>query len=308
MSDSPKVFVAANCQQVPITSILRTSGIEAFCHKKPIHELTMEDKAEVSSLKESADVIILQYNRAEKFKTLGLDPISIKNGPQKNIIIPNLYFSGYHPTFAAVKSAEMMNKSFSALIENNNLGPHLDTFGIAAKDLGITPSKLFDMLLNDTQNVNKELEEEAMEGLIVREKVCDISISKWINNNKAKHTLFYSFNHPTNYLFTHFCEMVKSEIASDNSITCRLKPYLSNYRLPIYPLISSLFNISDKVGYNYGGGPTDHDMKIRISLVHHLRNIWNFTLKAGSEEQGILTKYRNTKEYETSFLILSKYS
>ncbi|MBW4464201.1 MAG: hypothetical protein KME07_02020 [Pegethrix bostrychoides GSE-TBD4-15B] len=276
-----KFFVIANCQQSPLVSILRYNGIDIESFSKPIHLVNRDDAEEIRRRAASSDAVIIQYNQSSMLTELELDPASIQASCQRVCVIPNIYTGINHPTFITFSSMlSSLSDEGKNLIKRLAVGLYYDCLPHAALSLDIPLHELTGVIENTTLS-SPSLILEYLSELRTREKNCNVKISDYLESNACKSYLFYSLNHPVNDVLRELCSRILNYYELSNDLKIRVKPYLSNYRLPIYPFVSKALGLSGKPNWPFGGDENDHEMRLECGQFDHFER---YTTVAGRSE------------------------
>ena len=81
-------------------------------------------------------------------------------------------------------------------------------------------------------------------------------------------------------------------------------PYLSNYRLPIYPVITSLWGRKTHDEWSFGGGVDDHKMNISVDPYDHLAYTIDWISNLNDAESHVLNTFRKKPAYLRSHSLL----
>lgn len=110
-----KISIIANCQSHPIQQILNSNLKQdhTFLAIKPVYLIQKTDIDNTLANIKEADIIITQPIQ-DNYANLPIGTTqlrSYKKQTAKIIVIPNLYFEGYHPNFTYIKDQD--NKTVS---------------------------------------------------------------------------------------------------------------------------------------------------------------------------------------------------
>jgi hypothetical protein len=302
-----KILVLANCQQSPISSILRSSGLDVEKAVCPIHELTATDVRALEQQLECSDLLIAQHVVGDRYADLGVDTKSLRERHSNVVVIPNIYFSGYHPTFSSLTDFNTLSAELRELIGLNALGPHMDVLPLAAHDLQLSVQALLDLVRSTGRARNSDLADAALQGLAHREVSCDIRISDWIAEHCARSVLFYTFNHPHNTVLTELCKRLVDLLSLKVDVKCRQTPYLSNYRMPVYPVVSAALEVCGDVPWPIGGGADDHRMNVSVDPTAHIARTYAFFRASVNlnENLTLLAKVRTSQAYRSAQALIA---
>jgi hypothetical protein len=301
-----RLLVIGNCQQTPLWSILNGSGVDIQRAVKPIHQIT---PAEAEGLRETAsgvDGVIMQSNTAKKYKEMGLDTVSVKGVNRNVCVIPNIHCGIYHPTFISASDFVSNNDSpLIALINKCGFGLHFDCLQLAAYDFGVNGFCLTRLLSQDV-SINSDFVDEALSMLSYRESGCDVTISDWISNNYKADYLFYTFNHPANVVILELCKRILRYFNIEAEVNCRLTPYLSNYRFPIYKFIMKSLGFDRPPSFPFGGGENDHKMLIKVDQYSHIDPSYDVILHLVLNNPTLLDSLRLKPQYKRAQNVIAE--
>lgn len=185
------VFIHANCQGAPLTKILnrRTPKTVVFDFFKPVHELTLDDKSEFLERIAKADVILTQNISNAFGEWCSTENIRSIAQQSQVIVLPTLFFNGYFPSSTYVRGYNSLN-SFS---------DYHDKELMTMFHAGYLVEDALAYKMNSCGNIGLAVERSINE-LKSRELMCDIIISDYIEENYLLRRLFWTVNHPDNYL------------------------------------------------------------------------------------------------------------
>lgn len=287
-----KLLIIANCQQGPLWSMMGQAGLDMHRAQRPVHELSVKHAEELLAGISGYDGVILQYNKDKRFVEMGLDPVSMKQRHANVCVIPNIYFAGYHPGFVSLTSHVLRQELHGEYIQKVGLGPYFDCLVLAGFDLGLSSADIVRLLesKSDAMLAREKLDkfiEHSFSELGQREQFCDVVISDWIKENWFSRYLFYSFNHPANAVLQELGTRILRYFGSEVVVPPREKPFLSNYRLPIYDFIRRFLSLDSPPPWPIGGGASDHGMHIARGMYDHIAPTMDFIaeLVAGGDDE-----------------------
>lgn len=160
----------------------------------------------------------------------------------KRVCIPDIYFKGYYPQV----THNSRNPHFKDPKLQNGAFPYGDANIIAMVDK-MSPEEIAEKLNSDdfySKDFVVKNAEDSINELKEREKKCDISISDVIEQNYQKQLLFYSQNHPNNFLVEILLKRIFAFTNDNYEDFCPQKAYeLSGRQLPIYPSVKKALNL-----------------------------------------------------------------
>lgn len=183
-----KLLVLGNCQARPLASIL--AHAEAFQVLPPIIlHLSKDTDLELhEKLFHEADLIVAQAT-SESFKPTHLQSSSIKERFGDRVTIwPNIFFLGQTPRLRYVTHRKQ-GRIFGPLDAYHDLEILSDWFA-AKSDVD------FNYPLLETEKIAAR----SLAELESKEAACDVAISDVIAESYRSHALFFTFNHPTQWL------------------------------------------------------------------------------------------------------------
>jgi hypothetical protein len=230
-----KVVVVANCQGRPLAKTIKSlnPAIEVTA-VAIVHLLRSEQYVEYRKAFEEADLIISQL----VFDTYPCDFVQTnflksKYG-DKVISIVNLYFTGYTPDWFYIRipgagplRGPMGDYHNRVILESWQQG---QDESIAVERLeSIEYNKKF---LPEIENSLQQLKE--------REKLVDVPITDFIEENFRKSRLFFTFNHPAMFLLTEYARrvLIKAGIAvKGDPASCNHRELLNKFIPLINPAV-----------------------------------------------------------------------
>lgn len=183
-----RILVLGNCQARPLSTLLTACGIDLE-EIEPIilHLAHNEDRAAHEAALEGADLILAQATDPT-FAVAHLTSAEIRaHYPFKTIVWPNIFYAGQQPWLRYVTHPEL----------GRIQGP-LDAYhdlrllsGWYLKRHGTAPIPQVDPA---------DVARRSLVTLKNREVVCDVIVSDIIVANERNRRLFFTFNHPTQWL------------------------------------------------------------------------------------------------------------
>lgn len=184
-----KLLVIGNCQARPISVVLGKSANVCLLEPIIVHLERDDNKDRTISMMEEADVIFAQLT-ADNFPIHHLRTSVIKSlYPKKIFVWPNIFYIGQQPNLRYITHVKL-GRVLGPLAEYHDL----DLFQMWRRDnqLELLPSiSTPDLLSNQSLNQLQE-----------RENLCDIKITDIIEKEKNSRRLFFTFNHPANFLLS----------------------------------------------------------------------------------------------------------
>lgn len=234
-----RILILANCQATALARIIEgvigqngTAQFEVIpC--QPFFELPASAEDDVLQKLKLCDVLLYQPHFKGKWTPeWRTSNFWVKYCSAKHIIsFPSLFFSGYNPELTYIKkpNGRHLNEGFSDYHDKRILKFYLDgcSESIAKRDL-------FRLKLSE-KSVKANLE-AAIAELNSREESdqLDVKVSEFILANYRKERLFYTVNHPSNYLLYFVVDEVIRILNIKNVIRPRLTQELLKY--DVYPI------------------------------------------------------------------------
>lgn len=248
--DQRKILACyGNCQINNILSLIETSNIlkEMFLilYWPPIQLMSEEERTSgLSSLVlKEIDLFIYQNVAPDnKFsKKLASAELlkSIREDAMK-VCIPNVYWTGYFPQFCANK----FNPSFEGI--RGGLFPYGDKNIVELWKEHSVEDVAYIVSQEDFYSRDEVLKNanESLEKLKSKESLCDVKISDFIESEYKEHYLFYTVNHPTNYLLKELVKRIFSYLSikvSDIDEEIALKN--DSREIAIYPSVKKALGL-----------------------------------------------------------------
>lgn len=265
-----KIAILGNCQSVPLAALL-----SALCPKvdfiapPAVHRIEVADVVKFLSSFDSFDAVITQPIAAGYRNNIGIDTDNLRSRMQPDqrlVLIPNLHFEGFFPTWGYMKykHGNLRGKMPPGLV------PDCASEGIFAK-IRKTDYQCFFLLcawfrgisINQTaalieQRFDFELIRtwfaDSLAEFAVREQSCDTQMASILQNiiTQSKYQ-FYSFNHPNKALLTtlalQLLNILKIESQNIEALRSRvdsLPDRLEQIQLPVYPFVSSSLGVENE--------------------------------------------------------------
>ena len=234
-----RVIIHGNCQSQALETLTQHCFPEATVIKtKPLY---LMDKSDVDLFHQQLKIadIIFSHPVQDDYNNLPVGTSQIFEAARTSatkLVIPNLYFLGYYPSFCYFPLNQMMFP---------HVYPKLPTYTciilLSCYCLHFSVDKTFELLINDKngllQEYFKRICSESLDEFISREKKCDIKVSKFLLDEYKFHRLFFTFNHPSLlFLKYELQQMFDCPKSALNSFSSEFN-YLAESRLPIYPSV-----------------------------------------------------------------------
>lgn len=260
-----KVLLCGNCVTACIPQFFSLNDEfnkrYELIESKPIFMIQPQDVEIVKKQTKECDVFITQPIVGGKYADLGIDTASIKKilkPTAQLIVMPVPYFSGYFPEqfYLHDKSGALIGE-FSEITKSP--APYHNKIVFKGFINGLSEDNVLDSLYQDNcfpPDFLKKNLKDTLDELRVREQSTDFGISDFIEENYKDHRLFYTLNHPTNYLLNYLCERLLSLLdIAKNSYKGHLLPPLDHEPLdfivtPILPSVVKSLELSGEVLLN----------------------------------------------------------
>ena len=206
------IVINGNCVMQFIAYFLKTNrdfrkqyDIELL---KPVFLVEKEDVQELQTKVAECDIFITQPITGEKYKALGIDTEtmqSLMKDSAKTIKIPVPYFTGYFP-----EQFYLHDKNGYVVSECEGLpSPYNNKIILYGFINNLKPNEVL-KILNNENNMNNisQSAQDSIDELKKREKDLDFGISGFIEKNYKKHRLFWTINHPANYLIRYIADEI----------------------------------------------------------------------------------------------------
>ena len=196
-----KISIIGNCQNFDIANILRICTKNKYLVKSFNHNSLSKNSKEVNDALSSSDYVITQ-SLSDSFGDFSTKSLKSRFH-DKCVVIPNLFFRGYHP--------ELTYAGREGLRAQSPLGDYHHIGIVAGHQLNIAPSNLKKLLRSNEFYTKTGLATvflQSLNELRSRELNCDVTISDFIENNFRSRALFYTVNHPTILLLAELVERI----------------------------------------------------------------------------------------------------
>ncbi|NCC83759.1 MAG: hypothetical protein EOM03_06490 [Clostridia bacterium] len=258
-----KIAIIGNCQASPLADLLSALCPNVnFVAPPAVHRIEVNEVATFLASLDSFDAVITQPIAAGYRNNIGIDTDNLRNRMRQNqrlVLIPNLYFEGFFPTWGYMKYKQgnlrgkmppgvlpdcASDEIFTTLRKND----YQCFFLLCAWFQGFSTKQTAKLL--KTKFDSELLRSWYMNSLAEfanREKACDTRMAPVLQNILAHSEYqFYSFNHPNKALLTTLALQVLdilTEKLQDKEALLRradgLRDRLEGIQLPIYPFVSS---------------------------------------------------------------------
>ncbi|QJU57623.1 hypothetical protein HL653_07315 [Sphingomonas sp. AP4-R1] len=233
----PVASIIGNCQAQALEAIFAIHSDWEIRRLPPVFELTDGDRAAIMDACSSSDVIFAQRIRDDyplEFVRTG----ELKSAFPNVISWPNIYFSGYFPDIEYIYLDDI-GKLVGPLDDYHPMMIYRSYI----QGLGVEEC-LARYSLEHFSDAYPDPIEQSLAELRAREGDTDLKISDFIDNNLSLRKLFYTVNHPSNYLLFEMAKRM-AEAMGGAMEQRSLHPYsLSRVNIPIYTSV--------RVGYGLG--------------------------------------------------------
>lgn len=258
-----RICISGNCVASAIARYLKKNKTFKKLYDivllKPIFMITPDDVPEYKKIISECDVFLTQNIVGQKYINMGIDTVSLSKSmkPDAKIIkFPVPYFRGYFPEqFYLHDSQQNMIGECEGLPSPYHNA--LILYGYINK---LSNNQVLD-IINKPMNLNniKKTVIDSINELRQRERQLDFGISSFIEQNYQKHRLFWTVNHPTNfmlkYITTEILRLLGIKRHWYNFVFLK-KPrreYLGIYKTPIMQSVYQELDLSfynKKIVYN----------------------------------------------------------
>ena len=260
-----KICIIGNCvtAAIPQFLVLNKDFNKKYeiLSSKPIFMVQPEDIDLLKQQVSECDIFITQPVGGEHYKNLGIDTESLKKVMKKDakiIIMPVPYFTGYFPCQCYLHdSTGTLIGEFKEIPQHPS--PYHNKIIFNGYLNNLSEKEILDKLYSDnalpaglpTNTVKSSIDE-----LKRREAYTDFGIADFIEKNYKKHKLFYTLNHPTNYLLNYMCEIILKKLGIKKHLfKKRMIPALDHEPMdfiitPILPCIEKELGLQKEVMKN----------------------------------------------------------
>lgn len=242
------IFFFGNCQLGAIKRKLSLDLNNYEIYHEVCH-LTTLNKIEFTNIINQSNIIITQNisDGYRGFDYLNLNYILSHSNDKIIIVIPSCYFNFYYPDLKYIgKPGDRLHNPndyhHQYMVDNykNNGGiqNYIDNYvnnpNLICKEELLSNAK---DSIQELKNRKKLLDEKLKD----KNNVFTLCISNFIEQNYRDKLLFYSFNHPTKYVFEFICENIINLLEIDNTIDYNIDP-LGYHKSILYKCIQPLVN------------------------------------------------------------------
>lgn len=261
-----KIAILGNCQSVPLAGLLSALCPNVkFVALTPVHRIDVDEVAKFLSSLDSFDAVITQPISAGYRNNIGVDTDNLRSRmrpDQQLVLIPNLHFEGFFPTWGYMKykdgrlrgKVELKNEPDDAhrdIINTLQRSDYQCFLILCAWFEGLTVNQTAALLETPfNSEFVRSWYADSLAEFIDREQVCHIHMASVLQSiTEYSEYRFYSFNHPNKALLTllalqvlGFLQDVHKQTDDANILASRilrLADRLDHVRLPIYPFVFS---------------------------------------------------------------------
>lgn len=265
-----KIVIIGNCQCSPLARLLAAMCPDiTFVAVKAVHRIEPDEVTDFLASIDSYAAIITQPVAAGYRNNIGIDTNNIRDkmrADQQLVIIPNLYFEGFFPTWGYMKYKhgnlrgampqglvpKCASEGIFAILRKMDYN---DFLLLAAWFNGLSVNQTAALLEHAIAiDEVKVWSNESLSEFALREQACHTHLAPLLQNIIARPAYrFYSFNHPNKALLTELALQIleilavipKENEAVRNSVA-KLPDRLEHIQLPIYPFVSA--SLGMKIG------------------------------------------------------------
>lgn len=259
------LMVYGNCQSRVYNSLMITSdellGKYILVHMVYVQHCLEFVKYMTKEFFQEIDLFIYQnVSKENRFSMeLSTDVItSYLRTDARKVCIPNAYFVGYFP--------QVYNDPYNVVL--TKFGKYAKAFANGDRniremtDTGMTAGEIAGILKGDEFYTKEEVKrhvEKSLNELREKEKICDVTISDFIEKWYRKRQLFYTHNHPTCFLCNEILQrafaLLKEEFYFDiekgyDDIQCELFIYPSVAKALDLPFVKEKYCYWNKIDEN----------------------------------------------------------
>ncbi|NQZ87254.1 MAG: hypothetical protein HRT54_06705 [Colwellia sp.] len=241
------IFFVGNCQVEYLAEFLTkmskdTVNITAV---KPVYLITEEEVHSLHENMTACDVLVCQPIGNEYRDNIGLGSQYLKGllrSDAKFVMIPNLYFDAYFPTFGYLKDKDGEAIRGSDPIWEGNLpwGDYHDYLMFASIIAGANADEFCQKISFKGQAVYTEkCIKESLRKMEQRDLSCDVKGEHLLNKFNFYYGDFFSYNHPSNRLMIALAKEIAGFLEIKvNDFECK-EQRLCQPHLPVYPLVEA---------------------------------------------------------------------
>ena len=260
-----KICLSGNCVTAVIPEFLNSNrdfkNRYEVVLSKPVFMVQEDDVDLIKQQVSECDVFITQPIGGGRYKELGIDTeslIKLMKKDAKMIIMPVPYFTGYFP-----EQFYLHDKTGASIGEYKEIpqspSPYHNKIIFKGFVDNLSEEEVLKKLYS-LDNFNAGIPTKAVRASITelkrREAYTDFGIADFIEKKYKKHKLFYSINHPTNYLLNYMCEVMLKKLGiKKRLLKKRLIPKLKREQLdfiitPIIPSVAKELKLEKNVMSN----------------------------------------------------------
>ena len=271
-----KVAILGNCQSSPLLALLSAMCPNVNFFAPPaVHRINEHEVADLLSSLGSFDTVITQQIASGYRSNIGIDTDSIRSRmrpDQQLVLIPNLHFEGFFPTWGYMQYKDgglrgkvalqrPPDRAYLGIIGSLQRSDYQCFLLLCAWFEGLTVSQVAALLETsfDSELVRSWYAKSVAE-FAGREKTCHTHMTPVLQNiSEHPEYRFYSFNHPNKALLTTLALQVLDVLrgGTQGEDTCilasrvaHLSDRLDRVTLPIYPFVSFSLGMKKNEGKN----------------------------------------------------------
>jgi hypothetical protein len=269
-----KITIVGNCQSQPLAALLAALCPDMeFVAPPPVHRIDAQGVANFLACLDQYDVVVTQPVKAGYRGNLGINTENVHSmlrPTQRLVLIPNMYFDGFFPTWGYMKYKDgglrgkvelhkTPDDAYRGIIGTFQRSDYQCFLLLCAWLEGLTVSQAVALLETpfDSELVRSWYADSLTE-FAGREQACRTRMAP-VLQSIAEHPeyRFYSFNHPNKSLLTTLALQVLDILrdapqADDASIltsrVAHLADRFDHVSLPIYPFVSSSLGLQRREG------------------------------------------------------------
>lgn len=287
-----RITFYGNCQMKAIENSLSTNNqfSKKYTFSKnipPVYLLTSDNFIEVKNILKNTDIFIYQtISNHGKYATYSTDKLLKILSPNSiKICLPDIYFTGFHPgsTYA------FTSNNFATAI----LPPTYHDLSIMKLFMeNISKEDTLSLIKKENFFSQEEIErnfKESMNELKLREDYnqVDIKISSFIEQHKFSGIkLFYTFNHPTDFIIKYLSIQILKLINKHKYIIEKDLYELSNFNTLTHKSVEKYFNMNFQETIKLNNKNYDLESYINYTYniynknIDHIKNTFNYYLNA----------------------------
>lgn len=264
-----KVAIIGNCQGRPLANLLRAVVPDVkFVALTAVHRIDEHEVQNFLSSLDSFDVVITQPVATGYRKNIGIDTEKLRSRMRANqrlMLIPNLYFEGFFPTWGYMKYKQsnlrgkmppgiLPSRASEGIFATLRKTDYQCFFLLCAWLSGISAQTTAQYLeMKCDFDLVRSWSTDSLAEFAVRERICDTRMTLVLQDivTHPEHW-FYSFNHPNKALLVTLALQLLSILEIDKrnvevmQSVMDLPDELENIQLPVYSFVSSSLGVGER--------------------------------------------------------------